>query len=663
MRVLFLESHPMWIHGLPNGFRDAGYSVEISGPIEKEKLDRLISSFQPHLLITLGWGPENSSIDKQTLIYETSKKWNIPHVFWATEDPTSTEIFSMPYIERTRPDFVFTICRERVQYYEEHGIPAAHLDFGYHSSVHAPAEPSLPNAAPVAIVANGYPNKLGFFPEHFRYQSLRTLITPLIEQNIPIDFYGRSWEEMGSILGVDVPKEWIRGYIDYTEAKRVYHSSPIIIGLQNLPTQLTQRTYEILGSGGVLLTDDTPEVNRLFTPGKHLLTSSSPEETIALINEYLSSKEKREKVRKHGMKAVRKHSYKRRAEYMIDVLYDAGIFDGRRNAYTIKAPAEKTFNVGEFECYRIRNGETLSSVAAQFGLSVQTIKKWNGLDSDIIQAGYPLKVKRVAEKDKEAPGSQFSYYTICYGETLSLIADQFGVSVEKLKQDNQLSSDYIYAGQLLKLDKGAAESVSDTSVLITKGETNEKMVALTYDAGASAEETAGILDVLSDHQVQTTVFLTGEWVERYPELAKRMISDGHELANHTYSHPDLTKISTVNIIKELNKTSRTFNRILGTKGSPIFRPPFGHWDKKALQAIGRAGFPFTVNWSIDTLDWQEPPAETIVQSVVNKIQPGDIVLFHLNGKPTAAASDKIISELKRQGYRLVKVSELLNEFP
>lgn len=85
------------------------------------------------------------------------------------------------------------------------------------------------------------------------------------------------------------------------------------------------------------------------------------------------------------MKAVRKHSYQRRAEYMIDVLYDAGIFEGRRSVYTIKEPVEKTFRDGEFECYRIRNGETLSSVANQFGLSVRTIKEWNGLDQTIFK--------------------------------------------------------------------------------------------------------------------------------------------------------------------------------------------------------------------------------------------------------------------------------------
>ncbi|MBJ8028967.1 hypothetical protein [Bacillus cereus group sp. N21] len=114
MRILFIESHPMWIYGLPNGFRDAGHIVEVSGSIDDQNLDELISDFHPDLIITMGWGTENSSVKKQKNIRASVEKVNVPHIYWATEDPTSTEIFSMPYIERTRPDFVFTICKDRI---------------------------------------------------------------------------------------------------------------------------------------------------------------------------------------------------------------------------------------------------------------------------------------------------------------------------------------------------------------------------------------------------------------------------------------------------------------------------------------------------------------------------------------------------------------------
>ena len=127
----------------------------------------------------MGWGPENTSIEKQKKIYESTMNINVPHVYRATEDTTSTEIFTIPYIRRTHPDFVFTICRDRVGYYRNLGIPAEHLDFGYHPKVHFPAEFDPLYHSSVAVVANGYPKKLSYFPNHFRHQSMKNLIKPL----------------------------------------------------------------------------------------------------------------------------------------------------------------------------------------------------------------------------------------------------------------------------------------------------------------------------------------------------------------------------------------------------------------------------------------------------------------------------------------------------
>lgn len=254
---------------------------------------------------------------------------------------------------------------------------------------------------------------------------------------------------------------------------------------------------------------------------------------------------------------------------------------------------------------------------------------------------------------------KYDYYTICHGETLGKISKEFGISIEKLKQDNLLTSDFIYAGQLLMIDREYTSSKSMPSVFISKGLKNEKMISLTFDAGASAENTETILDVLKRNDLQTTIFLTGAWVEDYPELAKRMVSDGHEIANHSYSHPDFTGLSKSEILSELTQTMTSFEKILGQKGSPLFRPPFGAWNKKLLEAAGQLDIPFTVYWSIDTIDWQEPTAETIYYRVFSKLTGNDIVLAHLNGKPTAAAMDLVIPELKKRGYQLVKISEML----
>ena len=659
MRVLFLESHPMWIHGLPNGFRDAGHEVKISGPIENLDLSKLISEFQPDLIITMGWGPENTAVEKQKKIYESTIHVNIPHVYWATEDPTSTEIFTIPFIRRTHPDFVFTICRDRVNYYRGLGISSEHLDFGYHPKVHYPTEFDSQYYSPVALVANGYPKKLSYFPDHFRHQSMKNLIVPLIENNIQIHFYGKNWENMGPLLGIDIPKEWIRGYIDYTNANKVYSSSDIIIGLQNLPTQLTQRTYEVLGSGGFLLTNSTSEVNQIFKPERDLVTSTSSEETIELVNHFLQHSKDRERIRKSGLEVVSDHSYKKRAKYMLEVLEKNGVFNKGKSTYSFNMDKRQSYQQGEFEMYKVLNGDTLSHIAKEFGVTLKQLKDLNGLTSDIIDTGLPLKIRLLNHSREKSINKKYNYYTICYGETLGKIAKEFGISIEKLKKDNGLESDYIYAGQLLKLDKKFINSKTTASVLISKGLKDDKMISLTFDAGDGAENTENILDVLKKHNIQTTMFLTGVWVEKYPQLAKRMVSDGHEIGNHSYCHPDLTKLSKDEILTELKRTSTCFEKVLETKGSPLFRPPFGYWNKKQLKAVGESDIPFTVCWSIDTIDWQEPTVDFIYKRILSKLTGNDIVLAHLNGKPTAAAMDLVIPELKKRGYQLVKISEML----
>ena len=120
-------------------------------------------------------------------------------------------------------------------------------------------------------------------------------------------------------------EDWMHGYLPYTLANHVYSSSDIILGIQNHPTQLTQRIYEILASGGFLITSDTPEIRSLFSPGKDLIVSSSPRETLDLVNDYLQEADKREIIRENGQKSVAVHHYKNKAAYIIDVLRSENI--------------------------------------------------------------------------------------------------------------------------------------------------------------------------------------------------------------------------------------------------------------------------------------------------------------------------------------------------
>ncbi|WP_341278313.1 glycosyltransferase [Paenibacillus sp. FSL H8-0537] len=319
MKVLFLESHPMWIHGLPNGFRDAGHTVKVSGPLTRNKLPRLLRQFKPDLIISMGWTNEHSG-HKQQLIKRFVGSTAIPHIYWATEDPTHHDSFSLPYVRTVKPDFVFTICRSMIKEYKKIGIKAAHMDFGYHRKVHREGKIVKHLRSNIGVVANGYSRILKIYPQHFRLKSLDHLIRPLVKDGTRVDFWGRQWDEMTPILGARIPRSWIHGYLPYSDAHKVYNSAKILIGPQNQLSQVTQRTYEILGSGGFLITSDTPEIRRLFKPGRDLVVSRSAQQTRKLVRYFMKHPKDRERIRKRGRRTVLKHNYKRRAQYMIQQL-------------------------------------------------------------------------------------------------------------------------------------------------------------------------------------------------------------------------------------------------------------------------------------------------------------------------------------------------------
>lgn len=317
--MLFLESHPMWIDGLPNGFRDAGHDVLISGPLTGTNIPALIADYRPELIVMLGWTEEHVGV-KRKWIREHVTTSGIPFVYWATEDPIHARVLTVPFIQQVQPNFVFTVSKEMVPYYESLGFPSAHLDFGYHPCVHKGDGKVDSYACRVAVVANAYPGIIQVYRQFYRLQSLHTLITPLLKAGIRVDFWGTRWNEMADILAFSLPKEYLHGYLPYPEAYKVYNSADIVLGLQNTTSQVTMRTYEILGSGGFLLTSATPAVTDLFEPGRHLVVAKAPEETVEIVRYYLDHPQERAEISRAGQAAVACHSYKYRAEYMVVIL-------------------------------------------------------------------------------------------------------------------------------------------------------------------------------------------------------------------------------------------------------------------------------------------------------------------------------------------------------
>jgi peptidoglycan/xylan/chitin deacetylase (PgdA/CDA1 family) len=192
---------------------------------------------------------------------------------------------------------------------------------------------------------------------------------------------------------------------------------------------------------------------------------------------------------------------------------------------------------------------------------------------------------------------------------------------------------------------------------IKRGKSGVKKVAITFDDGPN-ERTTELLDILARYKVTATFFIVGFRAEAQPELIRAIQSAGHEIANHTYSHPDLSKLSADEVEAELSKTEAIIYALTG-KSTMYFRPPGGHISQATKIAAARQGFK-AVLWTVGCSRYEGTTAEALVSHVVNNITDGAIILMH-NGEPVTSASlPKIIGQLRAQGYEFVTLSELLD---
>lgn len=199
--------------------------------------------------------------------------------------------------------------------------------------------------------------------------------------------------------------------------------------------------------------------------------------------------------------------------------------------------------------------------------------------------------------------------------------------------------------------------------LVSRFDTSEKVVALTFDDGPNSPYTDQMLEVLRRHQVKATFFVVGRALKKQPETAKLVLSQGHELANHSYSHAKMVFKSPAFVRTEIEDTDQQL-RAVGVTKSHLFRAPYGRkllvlpYVLTQLQKVN-------VLWDVNPTDYKAPSAEAIATSVLNQVKPGSIVLLHDGGgkrDKTVAATDMIIRALKDQGYRFETVSELIREF-
>lgn len=211
-----------------------------------------------------------------------------------------------------------------------------------------------------------------------------------------------------------------------------------------------------------------------------------------------------------------------------------------------------------------------------------------------------------------------------------------------------------------KPDVGIYESIIKGHNAYYVDDTTSKRIYLTFDAGYENGNTPIILDILKKHRVNATFFLVGNYLKKEEALVKRMVDEGHIIGNHTWSHPDLTKLTKEQYKEELDKFVEYYKKITGEIPLNILRPPAGTFSKRSLQIADELGY-YTIFWSVAYKDWEidkQRGWEYAYNEVMKQIHPGAIILLHPVSKDNVDALEKIIVDLKNQGYEFSPITKL-----
>ncbi len=188
-------------------------------------------------------------------------------------------------------------------------------------------------------------------------------------------------------------------------------------------------------------------------------------------------------------------------------------------------------------------------------------------------------------------------------------------------------------------------------------DTQEKVLSISFDAAWGRANTEEILNILDRYDVKTTFFLVGFWAEKHPDLVAELVARGHEIGNHSATHPHMAQLSEGQIREELRRCSDLVASITGTP-TTLFRPPYGEYNDAVVRVSREEGYE-CVQWNVDSLDWKNLGKEDMVRKCTKNVQPGDIVLFHNDSKYILEALPDILEYYTQAGYKIIKVSDLL----
>jgi polysaccharide deacetylase family sporulation protein PdaB len=234
---------------------------------------------------------------------------------------------------------------------------------------------------------------------------------------------------------------------------------------------------------------------------------------------------------------------------------------------------------------------------------------------------------------------------------------------KKIKQFIFIAVAVLFAAAIVYSERGNVSVFSSSEpAAIYSVQTDKKIIALTFDISWGEKRTEPILKILEDKGVKNvTFFLSSPWSKTHPEIVDHIKKDGFEIGSHGNKHSNYSSLSDEEIRKQISIAHGALTELIG-KEPNLIRMPNGDFDKRVLRIANEMGYS-VIQWDTDSLDWMNKGVDTIINRVVSKAHPGDIVLLHASDscKQTHEALPVIIDQLKAKGYQFVTVSELIKQ--
>lgn len=188
-------------------------------------------------------------------------------------------------------------------------------------------------------------------------------------------------------------------------------------------------------------------------------------------------------------------------------------------------------------------------------------------------------------------------------------------------------------------------------------DTKDKNISITFDTSWGNDNTESIIGILNQYNIKATFFVIGKWAEQFPDEVRDIVANGNEIGNHSYTHPDMTRLNEQTIISEIDKTDNIIKKLTGTNMN-LFRVPSGEYNNLVINTVKNKDL-YCIQWNVDSIDWRNDGADIEYDRVMKNVKPGAIILFHNNGKYTPYNLPRIIKNLQIKGYKFVIVSDLI----